>query len=223
MFDLVTIFKDMGPMSLAIMGVLLIMSIGSWKVIVQKSFQIRRAKANSTTFLNLFRNSNKFMEVKEACKDHIYSPEAGLFLAGFSELNYQLKYQNPGDPGKPKIRNLDSIARVLDRAKIVEVGRFEKSLNFLATTAAAAPFVGLLGTVWGVIDAFHEIGVQKTASLVAVAPGISEALIATAAGLIVAIPSLWAYNHYVNKIRSLSAEIEDFTLEFLGIVERNFS
>lgn len=223
MFDLVNIFKDMGPMSLAIMGVLLIMSIGSWKVIVQKSFQIRRAKANSTTFLNLFRNSNKFMEVKEACKDHIYSPEAGLFLAGFSELNYQLKYQNPGDPGKPKIRNLDSIARVLDRAKIVEVGRFEKSLNFLATTAAAAPFVGLLGTVWGVIDAFHEIGVQKTASLVAVAPGISEALIATAAGLIVAIPSLWAYNHYVNKIRSLSAEIEDFTLEFLGIVERNFS
>ena len=223
MFDLVTIFKDMGPMSLAIMGVLLIMSIGSWKVIVQKSFQIRRAKANSTTFLNLCRNSNKFMEVKEACKDHIYSPEAGLFLAGFSELNYQLKYQNPGDPGKPKIRNLDSIARVLDRAKIVEVGRFEKSLNFLATTAAAAPFVGLLGTVWGVIDAFHEIGVQKTASLVAVAPGISEALIATAAGLIVAIPSLWAYNHYVNKIRSLSAEIEDFTLEFLGIVERNFS
>jgi len=223
MFDLIAIFKDMGPVSLAIMAVLLFMSIGSWKVIIQKSFQIRRARRHSQTFLNLFRNSNKFMEVKDACKDHIYSPEAGLFLAGFSELNYQLKYQNPGDPGKPKIRNLDSIARVLDRAKIVEVGRFEKALNFLATTAAAAPFVGLLGTVWGVIDAFHEIGVQKTASLVAVAPGISEALIATAAGLVVAIPSLWAYNHYVNKIRSLSAEIEDFTLEFLGIVERNFS
>jgi biopolymer transport protein TolQ len=112
---------------------------------------------------------------------------------------------------------------VLDRAKIVEVGRFEKTLNFLATTAGAAPFVGLFGTVWGVIDAFQRIGVQKTASLVAVAPGISEALIATAAGLAVAIPALWGYNHYVNKIRSLSAEIEDFTLEFLGIVERNFS
>ena len=134
-----------------------------------------------------------------------------------------MKYQNPGDPGKPKIRNLDSIARVPGPGQNRGSGPFERTLNFLATTAAAAPFVGLLGTVWGVIDAFHEIGVQKTASLVAVAPGISEALIATAAGLVVAIPALWGYNHYVNKIRSLSAEIEDFTLEFLGIVERNFS
>ncbi len=223
MFDIVTILKTMGPVAQFVMIVLLILSVGSWKVIVQKSFQIRRARRHSRDFLTLFRNSNKFMEVKEACKDYLYSPEAGLFLAGFSELNYQLKYQNPGAPGKPKIKNLESIARVLDRAKIVEIGRFEKTLNFLATTAAAAPFVGLFGTVWGVIDAFHQIGVQKTASLVAVAPGISEALIATAAGLAVAIPALWGYNHYVNKIRSLSAEIEDFTLEFLGIVERNFS
>ena len=175
------------------------------------------------SYLFAWFDRDEFLEVKEACRDHLYSPEAGLFLAGFSELNYQLKYQNPGDPGKPKIRNLEAIARVLDRAKIVEVGRFEKTLNFLATTAGAAPFVGLFGTVWGVIDAFQQIGVQKTASLVAVAPGISEALIATAAGLAVAIPALWGYNHYVNKIRTLSAEIEDFTLEFLGIVERNFS
>lgn len=223
MFDIVTMLKTAGPVSQLVMVLLLLLSLGSWKVIVQKSFQIRRAKRHSNSFLNLFRNSNKFLEVKEACRDHLYSPEAGLFLAGFSELNYQLKYQNPGDPGKPKIRNLEAIARVLDRAKIVEVGRFEKTLNFLATTAAAAPFVGLFGTVWGVIDAFQRIGIQKTASLVAVAPGISEALIATAAGLAVAIPALWGYNHYVNKIRTLAADIEDFTLEFLGIVERNFS
>ena len=223
MFDIFAMLKSAGPVSQLVMVLLLILSLGSWKIIVQKSFQIRRAKRHSDSFLNLFRNSNKFLEVKEACRDHLYSPEAGLFLAGFSELNYQLKYQNPGDPGKPKIRNLEAIARVLDRAKIVEVGRFEKTLNFLATTAGAAPFVGLFGTVWGVIDAFQQIGVQKTASLVAVAPGISEALIATAAGLAVAIPALWGYNHYVNKIRTLSAEIEDFTLEFLGIVERNFS
>lgn len=223
MFDILAMLKSAGPVSQLVMALLLILSLGSWKVIIQKSFQIRRAKRHSDSFLNLFRNSNKFLEVKEACRDHLYSPEAGLFLAGFSELNYQLKYQNPGDPGKPRIRNLEAIARVLDRAKIVEVGRFEKTLNFLATTAGAAPFVGLFGTVWGVIDAFQRIGVQKTASLVAVAPGISEALIATAAGLAVAIPALWGYNHYVNKIRSISAEIEDFTLEFLGIVERNFS
>ncbi|NOZ13125.1 MAG: protein TolQ [Acidobacteria bacterium] len=223
MFDILSMLKSAGPVSQLVILILLILSIGSWKVIVQKSFQIRRAKRHSDSFLNLFRNSNKFLEVKEACREHLYSPEAGLFLAGFSELNYQLKYQNPGDPGKPKIRNLEAIARVLDRAKIVELGRFEKTLNFLATTAAAAPFVGLFGTVWGVIDAFQRIGIQKTASLVAVAPGISEALIATAAGLAVAIPALWGYNHYVNKIRTISAEIEDFTLEFLGIVERNFS
>ncbi len=223
MFDILSMLKSSGPIAQLVILILLILSLGSWKVIIQKSFQIRRAKRHSDSFLNLFRNSNKFLEVKEACRNHLYSPEAGLFLAGFSELNYQLKYQNPGDPGKPKIRNLEAIARVLDRAKIVELGRFEKTLNFLATTAAAAPFVGLFGTVWGVIDAFQRIGIQKTASLVAVAPGISQALIATAAGLAVAIPALWGYNHYVNKIRTISAEIEDFTLEFLGIVERNFS
>jgi len=223
MLDLVAALKASGPVARFVMLVLLVLSAGSWKVILQKSFQIRRARKHSAAFLKLFRKSNKFLEVKEACKDFLYSPEAGLFLAGFSELNYQLKYQNPEAGGKPKIRNLEAIARVLDRAKIVEIGRFEKTLNFLATTAAAAPFVGLFGTVWGVIDAFHQIGVQKTASLVAVAPGISEALIATAAGLAVAIPALWGYNHYVNKIRTISSEIEDFTLEFLGIVERNFS
>lgn len=223
MFDIVEIIKQSSIIAKIVISILVILSLGSWKVIIQKFLQGKKVKRDSAKFLAIFRGSNKFSEVKDACKDNIYSPEAGLFLAGFSELNYQLKYQSSGEPGKPKIKNLESIARVLDRAKIVELGRFEKNLNFLATTAAAAPFVGLFGTVWGIIDAFKMIEMKKTASLVAVAPGIADALIATAAGLAVAIPALWGYNNFVNKIRTVASEIEDFTLEFLGIVERNFS
>ena len=118
---------------------------------------------------------------------------------------------------------MDNLDRSLKRAEIDQINRMEKTLGFLATTGNTAPFIGLFGTVWGIMDAFRGIGLKGAANLAVVAPGISEALIATAAGLAVAIPALWGYNHYVNKIRTLSAEIEDFTLEFLGIVERNFS
>ncbi len=222
MLDIIAMAKHSGLVSRLVILVLLILSIGSWKIIIQKILQFKKARQQSKEFLKIFRTSNKFNEIREACKPFIYSPQAGLFIAGFSELSFQLKNQST-IAGKPKIKSLDSIARVLDRAKIVEVGRFEKSLNFLATTAAAAPFVGLFGTVWGIIDAFQAIGIHQSASLVAVAPGISEALITTAAGLIVAIPALWGYNHFINQIKDISAEIEDFTLEFLGIVERNFS
>lgn len=222
MFDIFEIARQSGIVARLVILVLLILSIGSWKIIIQKIIQFKKARAQSEKFLKIFRNSNKFNEIREQCKPFIYSPQAGLFIAGFSELSFQLKSQTT-IAGKPKIKSLDAIARVLDRAKIVEIGRFEKSLNFLATTAAAAPFVGLFGTVWGIIDAFKSISIHQSASLVAVAPGIAEALITTAAGLVVAIPALWGYNHFVNQIKDISAEIEDFTLEFLGIVERNFS
>lgn len=202
---------------------LLVFSISCWILIFHKRALFRRTEKDTTQFLGIFRNSVRFSEVKSVCDRYLHSPQVGLFLAGFSELNFQLKHQNNNATGQPKVRSLESINRVLQRASFVELSKLEKNLNQLATTAAVAPFVGLLGTVWGIIEAFREIGNQKSASLAVVAPGIAEALIATAFGLFAAIPAVMAYNYFMNKIRMASAAMEDFSLEFLGIVEKNFT
>lgn len=198
-------------------------SISCWILIIQKRMLLRKTHKENQNFLNVFRNSARFSEVKKVCDRYPFSPQVGLFLAGFSELNFQLKHHAPQATGQPKVRSLDSINRVLQRASFVELAKLEKNLNTLATTAAVAPFVGLLGTVWGIIEAFADIGEQGSASLAVVAPGIAEALIATAVGLFAAIPAVMAYNYFVNRVRGLSAEMEDFCLEFLGIVEKNFT
>jgi len=124
---------------------------------------------------------------------------------------------------KVTIRSMEAIARALQRAASLEINKLERGLNFLATTASVAPFFGLFGTVWGIITAFHRIGVQGTASLSAIAPGIAAALITTAFGLVVAIPAVIGYNHLLNKIKILSSEMDDFILEFITIAERNFT
>ena len=203
--------------------VLLIFSAVTWILIIQKHLVLSKTARDTGHFLDLFRNSARFSEVKKSCEQFAFCPQVGLFLAGFSELNFQLRHQKGGDGQQPKVRSLDSINRVLQRASFVEVAKLEKNLNILATTASVAPFVGLLGTVWGIIDAFSEIATQKSASLAVVAPGIAEALIATAFGLFAAIPAVMGYNYYINKVRNVSAEMEDFSLEFLGIVEKNFT
>lgn len=202
---------------------LFLFSISCWILIFQKRMLFSKTRKENRKFLNVFRNSARFSEVKKVCDRYPFSPQVGLFLAGFSELNFQLKHHAPQVTGQPKVRSLDSINRVLQRASFVELAKLEKNLNVLATTAAVAPFVGLLGTVWGIIEAFAQIGQQGSASLAVVAPGIAEALIATAFGLFAAIPAVMAYNYFTNKVRGLSAEMEDFCLEFLGIVEKNFT
>ncbi len=202
---------------------LFIFSVMTWVLIVQKQLLLKKTRAHTIGFLELFRNSARFSEVKKGCASFTFCPQAGLFLAGYSELNFQLRHQTVPDGEQPKVRSLDSINRVLQRASFVEVAKLEKNLNQLATTASVAPFVGLLGTVWGIIEAFADIAGQKSASLTVVAPGIAEALIATAFGLFAAIPAVMGYNYYVNKVRGVSAEMEDFSLEFLGIVEKNFT
>jgi len=202
---------------------LFIFSVSTWVLIVQKSMLFKKTRKDTGSFLDAFRRSARFSEVKSVCEQFPFSPQVGLFLAGYSELNFQLRHHNPAGDKPPRVRSLDSIHRVLQRASFVEIAKLEKNLNHLATTAAVAPFIGLLGTVWGIIEAFAEIAQQKSASLAVVAPGIAEALIATAFGLFAAIPSVMAYNYFVNKARGVSAEMEDFSLEFLGIVEKNFT
>ena len=149
------------------------------------------------------------------------SPMQGLFLAGYSEITYQLRVSPPGS--KSHIRNMEAVERSLQRASVVEIGRMEKSLGILATVAAVSPFIGLLGTVWGIIEAFQGIGTEGNASLATVAIPIAEALVATAMGLIAAIPALMAFNYFQSRLRQWQTDLDDYSLEFVSLSERNFT
>ena len=182
----------------------------------------------SATFLDVFRRSSKFSEVQAVCKSLEGSPLVGMFQAGYAELNLQLRQppaQNspPAPAGRPTLKSLPAVDRALLRASSVEVNKLEKRLPFLATTASITPFIGLFGTVWGIMLAFFNIGAQGSTDLSVVAPGIADALIATAFGLFAAIPAVYFYNHFTTKVKLYASEMDDFALEFLNIAERNFT
>jgi len=151
----------------------------------------------------------------------------GLFQSGYTELNTQLRTggeaKPPGTAGRPTLKSLDAVDRALLRATTVELNKLEHRVPFLATTASISPFIGLFGTVWGIMISFLSIGAAGSSSLNVVAPGIAEALIATAAGLFAAIPAVYFYNHFTNKVKTFASEMDDFSLEFLNISERNFT
>jgi biopolymer transport protein TolQ len=147
----------------------------------------------------------------------------GVFQAGYQEVNQQVRSGTNAQAAKPTVKSLESLSRALARAATVEGTRLDRRVSFLATTASVTPFVGLFGTVWGIMDAFGDIGRMGSANLAVVAPGISEALITTAMGLLAAIPAAVFYNFFSSRIKVLGAMIDDFALEFLNIVERNFT
>ncbi|MFB0518445.1 MAG: MotA/TolQ/ExbB proton channel family protein [Acidobacteriota bacterium] len=231
--SVVDLIKTASPLVKGVLLILLLFSIVSWTIMADKYRLIKRAKRQSRSFLQIFRKSGKFSEVNAVCQNLKHSPLVGLFLAAFNELNYQLRTSylkaNPEriessvKPKKMSVYNLDSINRALQRASMVEVNKLERSLNFLATTASVSPFIGLFGTVMGIVSAFQAIGLRGTANLAMVAPGISEALVATAGGLLAAIPAVIGYNHFLNKIKILASEMDDFSSEFISITERNFT
>jgi biopolymer transport protein TolQ len=204
---------------------LVLFSLGSWAIIIYKGLALARARAQSDTFVEIFRKSNKFSDVNSVCVQLKASPLVGVFQAGYAEVNQQVRGPAQGDkaPAKPTMRSLDALSRSLARAATVEVTRLERRITFLATTATVTPFIGLFGTVWGIMNAFGDIGRMGSASLTVVAPGIAEALINTAAGLAAAIPAAVFYNYFNSRIKQLTALIDDFALEFLNIVERNFT
>ncbi len=214
-----------GWVARSVLVVLLIFSLVSWAIILYKGLALHRAHSQSSTFLDVFRRSSKFSEVNSVCAQLRASPLVGVFQAGYLEVNQQVR--NAGPPGaaspRPTIKSLESLSRSLARAATVEATRIERRLSFLATTASVTPFIGLFGTVWGIMDAFGEIGRVGSANLQFVAPGISEALITTAMGLLAAIPAAVFFNYFSSRVRVLSAMMDDFALEFLNIVERNFT
>jgi biopolymer transport protein TolQ len=218
------------PVAKAVLVVLVLFSMVSWAIVLLKWLQFRRARTQTESFLEVFRRSAKFSEVQAVCKTLNESPLVGLFQAGYAEINAQLRGQasvgegRPGvAPARPTVRSLDAIDRALLRAAGTEVTRLEHRVPFLATTASITPFIGLFGTVWGIMAAFQSIANVGSTSLGVVAPGIAEALIATAAGLFAAIPAVYFYNRFAHEVKLLTTEMDDFSLEFLNICERNFT
>lgn len=195
-------------------------SILSWAIIITKYLAFSRAEKQTNNFLALFRRSARLADVHTSCQTYKESPLTGVFLAGYQEIDSQVQ-KNPDKPNN--IKNVTAIGRALQRACISETTRLERGIGWLASTASASPFIGLFGTVVGIIIAFEGLSSSTQTSIQAVAPGIAEALIATAAGIAAAVPAALAYNHFLNKIKVLTSEMDDFSLEFLNLIERNFS
>jgi biopolymer transport protein TolQ len=213
--------------SKAVLLILVLFSIVSWTIVLYKLWQFRRAEHQTASFLDVFRKSSKFSEVQSVCRSLRESPLVGIFQSGYTELNAQLR--QPGSPARageesrPKLKSIQALDRALLRASMIEVTKLERRVPFLATTASITPFIGLFGTVWGIMGAFTGIGETGSTSLGVVAPGIAEALIATAAGLFAAIPAVYFYNHLTNRVKLSATGMDDFSLEFLNIAERNFT
>jgi biopolymer transport protein TolQ len=218
-----------GPVNQSVLGLLAVLSIISWAIILHKSLAYSIAARHTRAFLDAFRKSSKFSEVQAVCTTIPASPLVGVFQAGYAEINAQLRLTapQPGNPGapapRPTLKSLAAVDRALLRASAVEVNKLEKKVTFLATIASAAPFIGLFGTVWGILDAFQKISTTGATNLSVIGPGISEALVATAAGLFAAIPAVFFYNHFTSTTKALASEMDDFSLEFLNIAERNFT
>jgi len=218
-----------GPAAKVVLLLLLGFSVVSWGIIIHKLWYLRRVQRQTATFRDVFRRSTKFSEVQAVCRTFEQSPLVGIFQAGYAELNTQLKQaaqemSGPGAAaGRPTLKSLPAVDRALLRAAAVEVTKLERRLPLLATTASITPFIGLFGTVWGIMTSFQRIASVGSTSLGVVAPGIAEALIATAAGLFAAIPAVYFYNHFVAEVKDLTAAMDDFALEFLNIAERNFT
>ena len=209
-----------GMVARVVLLLLAVFSVVSWVVIFQKTVLLNRSRGVTERFRSLFRRATDWRELKALSPDFTASPLLGLFTAGYSEVTYQLRAQQGG---KSQIRSMEAVERCLQRAAVVEMGRLENYLGILATIAAVSPFIGLFGTVWGIIDAFRGIGATGNASLATVAPGISEALVATAIGLVAAIPALMAYNFVQGQLKHWQTELDDFALEFISLSERNFT
>src|ERR1700726_4238032 len=213
--EIIDLVGETGPVAKAVLLILLIFSLVSWAIILSKWSVLRRARGQSGRFVRAFRKAQRLQDVGAVAEQFRPSPLVGVFEGGFEE------YRRQGAASNGIIRSPLAIQRAMQIANSEELTRFERNMPWLAITGAVTPFVGLFGTVWGIIDAFHGLGTAGAATLRAVAPGISEALITTAAGLAAAIPAVIAYNLIGASIRELAARSDDFALEVLNAVEHS--
>jgi len=209
-----------------VMLLLLVFSLVSWTIIIMKHLAYKKALAETEFFLDLFWKSKNLNDAYKAAKEIPESPEASVFLLGFNELQKinrsRVSKQKSQDTLEMQLASMDNLKRALRKAENKKLAQLGKYLSFLATTGSATPFIGLFGTVWGIMSSFQDIGMRGSASLAVVAPGISEALVATAAGLAVAIPSVIFYNYYSNKLAEIENNMQGFSADFMNLVERDF-
>jgi len=202
------------PLPMAVMVLLVVISVLSWTIIFAKWNIFRRARLNNNSFLRAFRKSEELHAVALVVEQFPLAPLVSVFEFGYEEVDRQVKRRG-------SLANKQPIERALQLGVSEELTKLERHMNWLATVAAVSPFIGLFGTVWGIIDAFTALGLAGSASLRAVAPGIAQALIATALGLAAAIPAAVFYNHFSHIVREIAARMEDFALEFLNLAERS--
>ena len=231
--DLINIIMNAGLMVQFVLVLLLMFSVASWAIMIMKYRYIKRAFYESAIFIDFFWKSKDLSDAFNKAKQLRGSPIARIFRVGYMELRKLSQYggsktaETSHSSGTDKtslnarFAGTDNVKRSLRRAINSETTRMTRMVPFLATTGNTTPFIGLFGTVWGIMNSFHGIGVKGSASLAVVAPGISEALIATAAGLAAAIPAVIAFNHFMYKIRIIESELQNFSADFLNIIERS--
>ena len=218
-----TLIEQTGWVARIVLCILLFLSIYSWAIIFQKSSQMGRVERQSRKFLQMFRSGASLPDPRTLKAGASGSPMVVVYEAGYRELEAQLRGGGNPRPNPGKLKNANAVGVEMQVAAGDEVRHLEKGMSWLATTGSVSPFIGLFGTVWGVMDAFAGLGDAGTASLRAVAPGIAEALITTAAGLFAAIPAVVAYNHYLHGIRGLAARMDSFANEFVAKIETMYA
>jgi biopolymer transport protein TolQ len=213
--NILQMVQQNGPFEIAVLAILALFSIFSWTVIFSKWQSFRGARNTNARFLRAFRKSTGLEAVMVASEQYRPSPLVSVFDFGYEEVERQVK-------SKGTLTNRTALERSLQLGVSEELAKLERNMSWLATTASVSPFIGLLGTVAGIITAFEGLGTQGATSLSAIAPGISEALVATAFGLVAAIPAAIFYNFFSHKIREMGARMDDFGMEFLNMAERTF-
>jgi biopolymer transport protein TolQ len=207
-----------GPVGKAVLLILVLFSVVSWALIVEKGWHFRRVRRQTLAFMKIYREGRRSAAVAGAAKKYRDSPLAQVYGAAYQEVT---GFEDPlGEAEEIAGEAVEAADRSMRRIAMLEIARLERYLPFLATTASAAPFIGLFGTVWGIMTSFHAIGQQGSANLAVVAPGISEALIATAFGLGAAIPAVIAYNYFVNRVKHWASEMDSFMLDLLNTISR---
>jgi len=212
-----------GPVVRGVLFILIGFSVGCWAIALAKTLEMRRARRQSERFIDIFWDAKNLATIHTASGDLKESPVAQIFRAGYQELQRIMKAKrSAAEEEEIDLGGIATVQRAVQRARTQEVTRLERGLTFLATTSSTAPFIGLFGTVWGIMTAFRGLSTTTSSSIQAVAPGIAEALIATAVGLAAAIPAVVMYNRFARQVRVLTAEMDGFTSEFLNIAERHF-
>lgn len=222
-FNWISVISNGGPVGLAVMLLLIILSLVTWGVIIERWRVLSRLNVQSQAFLKSFWEAKSLSELHLQSKDLEYSPAREIFRSGYNEMVRVIQAREKKGATSVAPLPFETVKRSLNKSRFIEESQLAKNMSFLAISASACPFIGLFGTVVGIIRAFHDIGANGSSSLAAVAPGISEALIATALGLSAAIPAVIFYNVLVSKAREQMLTIDGFASDFLNILERHFN